>query len=244
MCSGAGKGFGSLCRCHGRIIGYGVTWAPVNCGYHQTDFKYGKLYQWGRKYGQGYNGVKYDIEGWEDGTYSDKSVPKMWSGPVSLSEGQSENQAGKFYTASSKPSDWLSSSDDLLWNSGTEDNPKKTAYDPCPEGWRIPTYAELESLGSNMSSLTTENGIFGCWFTGSQAYSTSVPRVFLPLAGHRTNSGEAKERCRDGYYWSSGTRYNSAYKLYYAYELVVYDGSVQMFDHYRSYGNSVRCVLE
>lgn len=222
----------------------GVTWAPVNCGYHQTDFKYGKLYQWGRKYGQGYNGVKYDIEGWEDGTYSDKSVPKMWSGPVSLSEGQSENEAGKFYTASSKPSDWLSSSDDLLWNSGTEDNPKKTVYDPCPEGWRIPTYAELESLGSNMSSLTTENGIFGCWFTGSQAYSTSVPRVFLPLAGHRTNSGEAKERCRDGYYWSSGTRYNSAYKLYYAYELVVYDGSVQMFDHYRSYGNSVRCVLE
>ena len=23
----------------------GVVWAPVNCGYHETDFKYGKLYQ-------------------------------------------------------------------------------------------------------------------------------------------------------------------------------------------------------
>jgi hypothetical protein len=34
----------------------GVIWAPVNCGYNETDFKYGKLYQWGRKYGQGYNG--------------------------------------------------------------------------------------------------------------------------------------------------------------------------------------------
>ena len=33
----------------------GVVWAPVNCGYHKTDFKYGKLYQWGRKYGQGYD---------------------------------------------------------------------------------------------------------------------------------------------------------------------------------------------
>ena len=33
----------------------GTVWAPVNCGYHATDFKYGKLYQWGRKYGQGYS---------------------------------------------------------------------------------------------------------------------------------------------------------------------------------------------
>lgn len=25
----------------------GIIWAPVNCGYHETDYKYGKLYQWG-----------------------------------------------------------------------------------------------------------------------------------------------------------------------------------------------------
>lgn len=28
----------------------------MNCGYHKDDYKYGKLYQWGRKYGQGYDG--------------------------------------------------------------------------------------------------------------------------------------------------------------------------------------------
>lgn len=31
---------------------YGVVWAPVNCGYHETDFPWGKLYQWGRSDGQ------------------------------------------------------------------------------------------------------------------------------------------------------------------------------------------------
>lgn len=25
----------------------GTIWAPVNCGYHAEDFKYGKLYRWG-----------------------------------------------------------------------------------------------------------------------------------------------------------------------------------------------------
>lgn len=42
---------------HGKGIIIGdIVWAPVNCGYHATDYKYGKLYQWGRKYGQGYDG--------------------------------------------------------------------------------------------------------------------------------------------------------------------------------------------
>ena len=41
----------------------GVVWAPVNCGYHKSDYRYGKLYQWGRKYGQGYDGSLYDVDG-------------------------------------------------------------------------------------------------------------------------------------------------------------------------------------
>ena len=45
---------------HGKGVVLGRhVWAPVNCGYHQTDFPYGKHYQWGRKYGQGL-GAPYD----------------------------------------------------------------------------------------------------------------------------------------------------------------------------------------
>ena len=62
----------------------GVVWAPVNCGYHATDFKYGKLYQWGRKYGQGYSGKLYDGDWNYIGEYSDSSVPEIVDGPVSL----------------------------------------------------------------------------------------------------------------------------------------------------------------
>ena len=38
----------------GGIMIDSIVWAPVNCGYHATDFPYGKLYQWGRYHGQGY----------------------------------------------------------------------------------------------------------------------------------------------------------------------------------------------
>ena len=61
---------------HGQGIEIGgVVWAPVNCGYHKDDYQYGKLYQWGRKYGQGYSGDFYDGD-W-DQTYSDATVPTI-----------------------------------------------------------------------------------------------------------------------------------------------------------------------
>ena len=38
----------------GVLVG-GVVWAPVNCGYDELRYPMGRLYQFGRKYGQGYN---------------------------------------------------------------------------------------------------------------------------------------------------------------------------------------------
>ena len=127
----------------------------MNCGYHKDNFKYGKLYQWGRKYGQGYSGALYDGDLNCLGDYSDSEVPSILSGPVSLSTGQSKANEDKFYYASSDPWDWCSPQDHELWNSGSESAPVKTEYDPCPEGWRVPTYAELDELSNNYSSLTT-----------------------------------------------------------------------------------------
>ena len=47
---------------HGQGVKIGaIVWAPVNCGYHETDYPYGKLYQWGRKHGQGY-GVPFETD--------------------------------------------------------------------------------------------------------------------------------------------------------------------------------------
>ena len=211
----------------------GVVWAPVNCGYHETDFKYGKLYQWGRKYGQGYTGELYDVNGNIIGGYSDASAPAYKYEPVSLYVGQSEENAGYFYDIGEGSRNWLLYSADWLWNTGDEDNPIKTEYDPCPDGWRVPTYKEIDNLKNNHSSWTTDSsGQTGCWFSGSRTYSSSAPRIFIPAAG-RNYIGNPRLRGFYGDYWTS----NSS-------ALEVENNKASTHYAFRAGGYSVRCVKD
>lgn len=114
---------------HGKGIAIGATvWTPVNCGYkaataEDKGYPYGKLYRWGRKYGQEY------------ATSYDADEPTIEEGPVSLKYGHHEDNSNVFFTSSSDfRYDWLSTRDDKLCNSGTESAPVRTEYDPCPEG--------------------------------------------------------------------------------------------------------------
>ncbi len=225
----------------------GVIWAPVNCGYHKDDFKYGKLYQWGRKYGQGYDGNLYDFNGNNVGEYSDEIVPVSQNGPVSKSTGESKENENYFYRINSSPWDWLSSKDDDMWNSGSESKPVKTEYDPCPEGWRVPSLRELSKLCENYSSWTlNDTGQAGYWFSGSSSYASKVPQIFLLAAGTIASYMESSSRGYKGQYWSS-TSGSSTYH-YYASSIYFKGGKVE--DGYleqkmdRSSGLSVRCVHE
>ena len=225
---------------HGPGVKIGETlWAPVNCGYHKDDFKYGKLYQWGRKYGQGYSGDLYDADDNYVGEYSDKYLPELVAGPVSLATGQSKDNENNFYYNDSYPYDWCTPQDDKLWNSGTEENPKKTEYDPCPEGWRVPTYAELESLSQNYSSWSTDkNGHSGYWFSGASPYTETAPQVFFSAAGYRYRTeGRTYWRGYRGFYWSSGSTYNTN-----AIGRAFGSDSVIIYYYYRADACSVRCV--
>ena len=225
---------------HGQGVKIGETvWAPVNCGYHATDFKYGKLYQWGRKYGQGYSGDIYDVNENYVGEVSDATVPAIEDGGISAITGQHKSKANVFFT-SEYNYDWLYPQDSKLWNSGSESAPVKTEYDPCPEGWRVPTYAELAELKDNYSSWTTDDkNQPGYWFSGSITYSSNVPRVFFPAAGGRDYDGGAYNRGNRGYYWSSSP--NSIYAGYIAFaSITVFMNSYNI----RAYGSSVRCVQE
>ena len=226
---------------HGNGILIGdVVWAPVNCGYHATDFKYGKLYQWGRKYGQGYSGDLYDINGKKSGNYSDATVPTIEEGGISAMTGQHKSKSNVFFTGTDEYDyDWLYPQDNKLWNSGTESKPVKTEYDPCPEGWRVPTYAELDELNNNYSSWTTDdNGQSGRWFSGPSSYTATVPKVFFPAAGYRNSDGDANSRGYNGNYWSSRAGDTGAYGLYFR------SSDVYMSYSGRAGGCSVRCVQE
>ena len=227
---------------HGQGIKIGNTvWAPVNCGYHATDFNYGKLYQWGRKYGQGYSGSFYDVSGSYVGEVSDASVPTITNGGISVINGQDNSKADVFFKGVSKYYyDWCNPKNDKLWNSGTEDNPVKTEYDPCPDGWRVPTYAELDELDNNYSSLIADvNGQLGRWFSGPNSYTETVPRVFLPAAGVRDGyGGSSSGRGASASYWSSRPNSTEASYLHFR------SGVVRKANHYRAHGHSVRCVQE
>ena len=227
---------------HGQSVKIGETvWAPVNCGYHKDDFKYGKQYQWGRKYGQGYyDGQMYDGHGNTIQRYFDAIDYTIVDGPVSLEEGQSpENRNVRFRGYEEYDFDWLYPHNDMLWNSGTEENPMKTEYDPCPEGWRVPTYAELNELSENYSSWTAnDDGQYGYWFSGPESYNPDVPQIFLSAAGSHCYLG----RGFLGYYWSSKPIYTygcSADHLWFGIDYI-YISSMSS----RSSNSSVRCVQE
>ncbi len=221
---------------HGKGIAIGGTvWAPVNCGYKAatvedgvtTDkgYPYGKLYQWGRKYGQGYS-ADYDSE------------PLTYPAPVSAIVGQNKSMQEYFFVGQSN---WIETPDDKLWNIGTEESPVKTDNDPCPDGWRVPTYSELYALRTDHSDWTSKDNQEGYYFSGvAPIYDTSPlgedkPQVFFPATGFRDYGGGAGGRGGGGQYWSSKSSNDFAYYLF-------LDGNATMFYYYRACGYSVRCV--
>ena len=214
---------------HGKGIAVaGVIWAPVNCGYEPAtaDYKgypYGKLYQWGRKYGQGYNS--------NDASYP--SGDNMIEGPVMPSWGSSETYKDAFFYG---PSDWCNQQIDDLWMDGEG---KKTKKDPCPIGWRVPTNDELRTLSKNYSWSTKDNQS-GSYFVGEYTYIEGLPQVFFPAAGLRGyGDGDASGRGNYGYYWSSSPNGDRAYGLTF---LSSYTN--MRSDYCRAYGYSVRCVQD
>ena len=208
----------------------GTVWAPVNCGYEPAtaDYKgypYGKLYQWGRKYGQGHS------------TYYDATEPEIVEGPVMASVGKSEDNKNVFYKVTTSPYDWCKVPNDALWNSGTEEAPVKTDTDPCPDGWRVPTYDELDELSGNYSQWTANaDGQNGYYFVGEYIYIEAIPQVFFPGAGYRSHDVYTYRRGNNGYYWSSDPNYTGADNLGFN------SSDVSMYGNVRANGYSVRCV--
>jgi len=194
----------------------GVTWAPVNCG-ATKDNPNGLLYQWGRKYGQPYDaGTLTPVE-------------------MTIEQGESAEFAGKF----GKSNEYVLWYTDAL-NMNLWKDSEKTAYDPCPDGWRVPTKAQFESLIANRSQETVVDGFsHGFYYTGSKQW-TEGQGVYMPESGFRHYyKGENTRRNDTGYYWCTTVQEN--YKNPYFLDFSSNDNRM-IFGSYWGYGMSIRCV--
>ena len=131
------------------------------------------------------------------------------------------------------------------WNASEQEGTTwAKANDPSPEGWRVPTFTEVERLLDDSKvtiEWTEQNGVKGNKFTDK----TNGNSIFLPAAGWRTGSSSTPEQATtDGQYWSSSTNY--ANDGVYASRFNFNTGNPRMWSHtcYRSTGISVRPVKE
>ncbi len=194
---------------YGTVVRGGLCWLDRNLGAEgiatfnledateNTDTRlYGDLFQWGRL---------------DDGHQARTS--STTPGPVN----QDVPGHGNFITVSS-PNDWRSPQNDDLWQGVNGIN------NPCPEGWRVPTEAELnaerQSWGSNNSA---------------GAYASTLK---WPVGGGRDYDGTLGNVGSYGYVWSSSV--DGPYA-----RLLSFDsGGAGMGSLVRVLGMGVRCVRD
>ena len=116
----------------------------------------------------------------------------------------------------------------------------KTANDPCPDKFRVPTKTQWEGVFSNNTVSTV-----GTWSTTKDDHTNYSAAHFLgsdlmlPAAGFRIfSSGELSERGYGGGYWSSSQGAGFSWLLYFGSDFA------DTYDAYRRGGGSVRCVAE
>lgn len=192
----------------------GVTWAPVNMGYDSNLF-YGLLFQWSRRYGQGYN--------------TTETPALSFTGPTDIGVINAIGNKDKFYKPTTLPFDCTSSGSQASWVANVS---------PCPIGWRLPSAEEMTGLIASGSTWASSgiNGIPGRWFGGNHSGDKNGS-VFFPAAGMRSYDTTARQRDDLGAYWTMTTSGNMAQALLFTGTHLPY-----VTERYRGDGYSIRCV--
>ena len=114
----------------------------------------------------------------------------------------------------------------------------KTASDPCPTRYRVPTEAQWDGVIAN--NTKTSVGTFNDSATNYGAGKKFGDQLMLPAAGSRYyGTGALGGRGNDGNYWSS-TEFGGNYAWY----LYFSSSGAVTYNYYRTDGYSVRCVAE
>lgn len=184
---------------------------------------YGLYYQYGRKDPFVGSTEIYDINGTSKSTGA-----TIATGKVTFAK--AVQTPATFYTYGSGNNDWASPNNytSKNWNDISESD-GKTFFDPCPEGWRLPTKAEYSNFSTTTFTWDATNS--GRTYNGN----------WFPAAGYRYSGvGSMSNVGGGGNYWSA-----SPYSETSGYYLGFYSGSVLPANILnRAYGFSVRCVQE
>ena len=247
----------------------GKYWAPINVGATTTNNKAvttantditadcGQLFQWGRLYGfaatnnasttvadtTGIGALGRPVQGdlsnmskWDDKfIYSNADLQYNWlqiNGDGNKNPAAAEMVKGAWYQQ--------------LWNANEgKDNTDvvKTATDPCPKGWRVPTQAEWIAIGAGLQPSVSGT----VWDSANMRLTVpgkeSGKNLLLPAAGFRNpDNGVFGDFGALGGYWSSSVPTGSvdASRVYFIDAGKLGAGST----YGRAYGFSVRCVQE
>lgn len=183
----------------------------------------GLYYQFGRKDPFAGSTEIYDINGTSKSTGA-----TIATGKVTFAK--AVQTPATFYTYGSGNNDWASPNNytSKNWNDISESD-GKTFFDPCPEGWRLPTKAEYSNFSTTTFTWDATNS--GRTYNGN----------WFPAAGYRvSDDGSMGIVGSYGYYWSASPySENGGYNLYFNSGYVSPASSSN-----RAYGFSVRCVQE
>lgn len=134
---------------------------------------YGFLYQWGRKdpFFPSLDGTTNE----KDVIYDGYGVPKNLgkSNSQTTMEGSIQNPLTYYYN---KNVNWSNESNsNTYWNAGNNSAPgTKTIYDPCPDGWKVPSiFYQNTSIANDNIQANTIFTNFGMTSGGNAFYNTS-----------------------------------------------------------------------
>jgi len=136
-----------------------------------------------------------------------------------------------YFSSPDKPYDWHDSQDNTLWNA------VKTDYDPCPAGFRTPTFSELAFLKALKEEDYDYTNI-------GLLYNIDGVTSWFPAQGNREPTGELMifEDGGSVYLWTNEVR--DFYELKYPWRVIIDEYSNMNGPGARSMGHPVRCVAQ
>jgi len=181
---------------------------------YQSGNNNGDLYQWGRQ-----------TDGHEVRTSATQAGPV--SAPV----------ANKIITNNNTTKDWITPQNNTRWDN------TKTANDPCPAGYKVPSINQWGSIyresDYTITSPSQANRNTWTWTGNGFLVGTTL---YLPAAGLRSadlSTASLGQVGTGGYYWSS--TFESFYSLRLSFSSTIVNAVGQVV---RVAGQSIRCIAE